>query len=127
MKDLFGNETDISESDQERMIIEHWNSFASEYGLLKLLKITDKRRSAIKQRLKEKEFDFQIILNKIRQCSFLLGNNNRGWKVDFDFVINKNSYIYILEGKYSEQRKSERGIINPEQIEQGVKTFFGEE
>lgn len=127
MKDLFGEETKINEIEQEKLILLHWNSFANENDLPKLLKITDKRRSAIRQRLKEKEFDFQIILDKIRMSPFLLGDNNRGWKIHFDFVVNKNRYIEILEGKYNGRKKSERGIINKDQVKRGIETFFGEE
>ncbi|NQY73790.1 MAG: DUF4373 domain-containing protein [Candidatus Margulisbacteria bacterium] len=77
-----------------------WNEFARENQLPNISKTTPARVSAIKQRLREKEFDFEEILKKIRGSPFLLGKKN-GWKVDFDFVFcSKNNYLKILEGNY---------------------------
>lgn len=78
-----------------------WNIFASEMGLVQIQSITDKRIMKMGVRLKEAEFDFFAILMKIRTSTFLKGNNNQSWKVDFDFIIeSQENYIKILEGKY---------------------------
>lgn len=81
-----------------------WNAFASTHGLQEILTISDKRKSAIKARRKESDFDLQTVLGKIKASKFLLGDNNRGWTVDFDFVFcSKDNYLKILEGKYDDK------------------------
>ena len=78
-----------------------WNIFANKHGLSPIIKLTDSRKSHIKQRISENEFVFDTILSEIEKSKFLLGVNDKGWKVDFDFIVgSKNNYIKILEGKY---------------------------
>jgi hypothetical protein len=86
-----------------------WNSFAKQTNLTTIIKLTDKRKDAIKNRYEEKEFDFDKILKMISGSEFLKGNNNTGWKVDFDFIFcSKNNYLKILEGKYNGSNKGTR-------------------
>lgn len=97
----------VKESKVEESIREKWNEFAKENNLATVLKITDKRSGHIRQRLSEKEFDFDRVLKMIRQSKFLLGKNDRGWKVDFDFIFgSKEKYVKILEGRYSDKSRS---------------------
>jgi DNA-binding MarR family transcriptional regulator len=80
--------------------VELWNEFAERHGLAKVIKLSDKRRRAIRARIQEKEFDFEKILERIEQSDFLLGA--KGWRVDFDFIFcSANNYLKILEGKYN--------------------------
>lgn len=83
-------------------IINKWNYLAENYGLAQIVKVTDTRERHVLSRLQEKEFDFLKILKVIEKTPFLLGNNKRGWRVDFDFIVSsKTNYIKILEGKYN--------------------------
>ena len=78
-----------------------WNNFATQVGLDQIKKITDKRERGVRARLREEGFDAQVIYEKIRVTPFLLGNNSRGWKCDFDFVwLSPEKWIRIVEGKY---------------------------
>jgi hypothetical protein len=46
---------------------------------------------------------FEVAIEKIGSSNFLLGNNDKGWKVDFDWMIaNDTNMIKIIEGKYDE-------------------------
>jgi hypothetical protein len=84
-----------------------WNNFASKYNLNKIIKLSSKRLSSIKNRMNEKEFDLVKILGLISSSPFLKGENQQGWKVDFDFVFcSKNNYLKILEGKYNGRPKA---------------------
>ena len=80
-----------------------WNIFGIRTGLIKQpITITDNRKSKIRIRVREPMFKFFEILNVINQSKFLKGENDRGWKVDFDFIIHsEQNYIQILEGKYT--------------------------
>lgn len=80
-------------------ILESWNNFANSVGLTTIIKLSDKRKSAIKTRVREKEFDLSKIYSEIQNSNFLKGE--KGWKVDFDFVFcSANNYLKIIEGKY---------------------------
>ena len=40
------------------------------------------------------------LFDYIRKSEFLMGNNDRKWKPNFDWVIQENNFIKILEGNY---------------------------
>lgn len=70
-------------------------------------KITEKRKKSI--RLFLKEFDkeqFTDICSIANSNEFLTGNNDRGWKADFDFLMRTDKATAILEGKYSSNKNS---------------------
>lgn len=79
-----------------------WNLFALKYGVIKgPQRLTEDRRRKFNSRIKEPAFDFVAILQVIRGSRFLKGENDRGWKVDIDFILNsEKNYTKILEGKY---------------------------
>ena len=107
---------------------EVFNNFLNIYNeectnLPKCLKITEKRKVAINKCLKEKigEEVFKEICIKANQSNFLIGENDRNWKADFDFVTRTEKAMQILEGKYENRQKSnnvfyeigkEEGIFN---------------
>lgn len=69
-------------------------------------KLTDKRRTHIRALLKT--FSVEEISNafeRAERSDFLKGNNDRGWKADFDFLINKNNLTKVIEGKYDNRTK----------------------
>lgn len=83
-----------------------WNEFARKHNLATINKLTDKRRTKLNARLKEKDFDFEKILDLVARSKFLLGSNKSGWKVDFDWLIKNNeNYTKILEGNYGIEQK----------------------
>jgi len=74
-----------------------WNIFAEKYSFAKVSKITSKRLTSLKNRLKENEFDFIEILKMSGKSKGLTGAS---W-FSFDFLIsNDTNYIKVLEGKY---------------------------
>ena len=92
---------------------EVFNNFLNIYNeectnLPKCLKITEKRKVAINKCLKEKidEEVFKEICIKANQSNFLIGENDRNWKADFDFVTRSDKAMQILEGKYENRQKS---------------------
>lgn len=90
---------------------EVFNNFLNIYNeectnLPKCLKITEKRKVAINKCLKEKidEEVFKQICIKANQSNFLIGENDRNWKADFDFVTRSDKAMQILEGKYQNKK-----------------------
>ena len=93
---------------------EVFNNFLNIYNeectnLPKCLKITEKRKVAINKCLKEKidEEVFKQICIKANQSDFLIGENDRNWKADFDFVTRTDKAMQILEGKYESKTKKQ--------------------
>lgn len=45
--------------------------------------------------------NWQQIIDKVSASSFCTGQNDRGWKVDLDWLLkNSGNYAKVLEGKY---------------------------
>lgn len=75
------------------------------YNLPKIAKLTDKRKVAIRKFLKEFTLeDFKKVCELANVNDFLTGNNDRGWKADFDFLLRTDKATSILEGKYSNKK-----------------------
>ena len=73
-------------------------------------KLTDKRRKALLQRIADYGIDDCIKAVKIAsKTPFCLGQNNRGWRADFDFFVKPDSITKILEGKYGRTKAQGTG------------------
>ena len=87
-----------------------WNEITFQ-KLPKALKVSEKRRKSInassKELLKTVD-DWHKYFEKIITSKFLCGQSGRGWKADFEWAINKNNVLKVLEGKYDNQVPVER-------------------
>ncbi|MCI8486194.1 MAG: hypothetical protein HFJ20_03705 [Clostridia bacterium] len=91
--------------DNRNRIVEIYNSIC--VNLPQIQKLTDKRKKAIDSFIKEfTEEQFKEICNIANNNEFLTGNNDRGWKADFDFLMRTDKATAILEGKYSNNKNS---------------------
>jgi len=65
-------------------------------------KLTEKRKKHINSLLKEfKNIEkIEDIFKKVAETPFLLGQNDKGWKADFEWLINHNNLLKVLEGRY---------------------------
>lgn len=81
--------------------IDFYNQCAVGRNIIKCVKLTERRKKAIKARVREYGSDevFKAI-TKCANSSFCNGHNTRNWKADFDFVFNANKMARLLEGKY---------------------------
>lgn len=85
-------------------LMDYFNStFKNKLPVIK--SIDDKRKKAIKARIaqynKQAIFDvFQKVLNS----PFLLGENDRNWRCDFDWIFKPTNFTKILEGNYNGKR-----------------------
>lgn len=61
----------------------------------------------IRVRFEEMKFDYetlQQVFDKAEASSFMRGDNNRGWRADFDWIFNNSTnWLKILEGKYDDR------------------------
>ena len=62
-------------------------------------------RSRFKSYFKESYEEWENFLSRISKISFLWGSNDRDWKADFNWVLNENNLLKILEGKYETDNK----------------------
>lgn len=69
--------------------------------LPKVVKLTENRKKDIKKLLEIFTLEqVETAFKNINDSNFCTGNNDRGWKADFDFCINTNKVTNALEGKY---------------------------
>ena len=78
--------------------------------LPQIQKLTEGRKKAIDKFLEEFTIEqFEEICKIANSTDFLIGENKRKWKADFDFIMRIDKATSILEGKYS---SSNSGGIN---------------
>lgn len=95
----------ISETDQwlRKKAVELYNATASKAGLpLVVWPISERRRKSLDARLRQAKgiIGWQMALAKVAGSQFLCGENDRGWRADFDFVLQEKSFTRIMEGGY---------------------------
>ena len=94
----------VEVKDKYNNIIGIYNSYCP--NLPRVQKLTSKRKIAINKLLKEitpQQFIEVCIL--ANNTDFLIGDNDRNWKADFDFMIRPDKAVSILEGKYNNKKK----------------------
>lgn len=88
-----------------RVVVDLFNS-TCQSKLAKVEKLSDKRKRSINT------MSHSLMLNiscwekyfgQILTSDFLIGINDRGWRADFDWLINQNNAIKVLEGKYEKR------------------------
>lgn len=88
------------------LFLKSWKTLPDCYSQIK--KVSEKRSKSLNAFSKEfSTEDIKQIFEELNNSSFLQGKNNNGWTADFDFVINKNNALKILEGKYMDKARKE--------------------
>ncbi len=89
-----------------QLCVDAWNMLAGECDLPLVQAITPGRTTALKARLAEcgGVEGFAYALTKVRASPFLLGANDRGWRADFDFLLQRKSFTKLMEGKYDDRK-----------------------
>ena len=70
--------------------------------------LSDDRKVKVKARLKEHpDIDWwRTLFKKLSTSKFLRGENDRGWRCSFDFLIkNSTNALKIYEGNYDQSEK----------------------
>lgn len=86
---------------QLQPIFDQWNKFAKGHELAPIKEIPkgSARERALKARIKE-GMSFEDVLKAIHMQPFLYGENDRGWLLNFDWILKPANLTKILEGAY---------------------------
>jgi len=90
------------------------------------LRVTKKRKSAMNARWRDDYWreHWKTALELGAARPFLLGENDRGWKMDFDFFLKPDTVDKIMEGKYASHGSGPRKLSRAEQREQANAAAF---
>lgn len=94
-------------------VISVYNECCSNLPKVKVL--TEKRKTSIRKFLKELTIEqLKEICQKANESSFLIGDNGRGWKADFDFIMRIDKASEILEGRFDNSDKEQNKPVSEE-------------
>jgi hypothetical protein len=94
-------DTRDTESD---IVINAWNTMASRVELSTIRTMTPRRRRNLAARLREHGLDGVMEgIERIGASRFCTGDNDRGWKATFDFLLQDHSLTGAREGKYDDR------------------------
>ena len=93
--------------------VEAWNRLATDIGLPVVQRLTEPRKKSLAVRLGECGGleGWDIALAKVRDSPFLRGENNRGWKADFDFLLQQKSFTKLMEGGFNGSNRQTQSDI----------------
>jgi DNA-binding Lrp family transcriptional regulator len=98
---VFKFETGLTKAGERERIVTAWNAIAEAGDLPVVMKMTKRRERAIDLRIAEVGFDAMCeAVRKVAASSFCHGQNERGWRADFDFLLQPTKLIATLEGRY---------------------------
>lgn len=92
------NKPEISNKPQQ--LADRYNAICT--SLPRVVRLTDKRRRAVRL-IHDKGYTPEQLDEAFRRAqasSFCAGQNDRHWKADFDWLLNENNLVKVLEGKY---------------------------
>ena len=93
---------------------DRWNELASRKRLPVAVALTDLRRKQIKARLVEAGLSgWSEALAAVEASPHCLGENDRGWRADIDFVCHPKSFNKLREGSYAAKGKVPGGPASP--------------
>lgn len=75
----------------------------------RLTKLSDKRKKAIRARLRTYSLDdFKKLFEMAEASSFLKGQNSRNWSATFDWLISDGNMAKVLDGNYNDHKQAAR-------------------
>ena len=82
-------------------------------NLPKVLKTTDKRKTAIRKFAKEFSVEeFKTICINLNRSEYYTGDNDTGWKANFDYIMRTDKANKFLEGSQTKRKSFERQTEN---------------
>ena len=104
-----------------KAVVDSYNSLCKSFP--KVTKLSERRRKAIRARLKEYSLaELEKAFALAEESEFLKGANNRNWMASFDWIISDSNLPKVLEGKYA-NRASPNGTSSKSQSMWGEDDF----
>lgn len=101
-KNIFNN---LSNDKLFVLLIEKWNELPDTISKISTLKKDTQRYKMLSQRINEYGSDKILeAIDKIKQSSFLLGQNKSGWTITFEWFVRPNNFVKVLEGNYIDKK-----------------------
>ena len=110
------NKPEISNKPQQ--LADRYNAICT--SLPKVVRLTDKRRRAVRL-IHDKGYTPEQLDEAFRRAqasSFCTGQNDRHWKADFDWLLNENNLVKVLEGKYDNPAAAKPPRKKAEEVEE---------
>jgi len=115
-KNIFNN---LSNDKLFVLLIEKWNELPDTISKISTLKKDTQRYKMLSQRINEYGSDKILeAIDKIKQSSFLLGQNKSGWTITFEWFVRPNNFIKVLEGNYIDKKINKGNFAKGKYIEQ---------
>lgn len=100
-------------------VVDLYHSLAPSFPAV--TKLSQTRKDKIRIRLGEMGNDYkkvEAVFTKLEQSKFCKGDNNRGWRADFDWIFkNDSNWVKVLEGNYDKVNgKAENATKDVNQI-----------
>ena len=100
-------------------LIEKWNELPDTISKISTLKKDTQRYKMLSQRINEYGADKVLeAIEQIKRSSFLLGKNDRGWTITFEWFVKPNNFIKVLEGNYIDKKINKGNFAKGKYIEQ---------
>jgi hypothetical protein len=98
------SKTDLS-NDELQQVVDVFNQVCTQ--LPEVQKLTLARKKTIQARVNEYGTkQIGALFRAVSKSDFLNGKGEKGWVADFDWIMNPNNFIKILEGRYNGKTKS---------------------
>lgn len=114
-KNIFNN---LSNDKLFVLLIEKWNELPDTISKISTLKKDTQRYKMLSQRINEYGSDKILeAIDKIKQSSFLLGQNKSGWTITFEWFVRPNNFVKVLEGNYIDKKINKGNFAKGKYIE----------
>lgn len=92
-------------------LMSYWNKIMADKSIPQIQKMTDRRKSMVKARVKEYGKDaIQKVITNAADSLFLNGGGDRGVVFDFDWIFRPNNFPKVLEGYYNIKRMNNGAV-----------------
>lgn len=90
-------------------IFDAWDEMAGRTGLAKVRVRSPARRAGVSRLIRQTSLSTVLeAIGMVGASPFCAGENDRGWRADFDFLLQAKSFGRILEGAYTARSPSAR-------------------
>ena len=98
-----------------RQVVELYNQLCP--SLSKCIRLTDKRQRRVRDLFKRGITPAQLedAFRIAQSSSFCTGKGKQGWKADFDWLMDENNLVKVLEGKYGGSASPEPSKLTKEE------------